>query len=359
MKKIKCGFAISFNGPYYSNFVASIISLEKNMQQNSIDTVYVFPEEVQNYDWIHKLENLTTNIYYIKYNSHSFRNLKKIRKIFKREKVNLIYSRMSGWDFLVRFAFPTLPIIWHMDFRVNVVDRSRRILNWIKFNLIGFGKTYHIAPSKPVADAINLLNPKNKAVNIVNSLEFSRLIQNTEHSFKEPYKLLIFGWDPIVKGLDYTIDALEIINEKNNKIELIISSQSMTQDYLKKRYNGNNPKWISVIPPTDNVAELYNKADVMISASRSESFSFCLAEAIYTGMPVVFSDIDGTSWAKEFKCAYEFKTADVDDLVRCLESIPKHISADDLEYNRLLMQEKYSMDAWSKKIISFIKSIME
>lgn len=357
MKKIKCGFVSSFNGPYYSNFVASIISLEKNMQEQGIETVYIFPKEDESFDWIHKLEELTDKIYFIDYNPHSFGNLKEIRKIFKREKVNFIYSRMSGWDFTARLAFPTLPIVWHMDYRVNVVDKKRRILNWIKFNIIGFGKTYHIAASLPVADAINTLNPRHKAQGIVNSLDFSRLNLKGEHTIGQPIKLLIFGWEPIVKGLDITLDALEKINLNGIKYELLISSQELTEKYMNERYSAI-PEWIKMLPPTDNVSDLYDEADVMISASRSESFSFCLAEAIYSGLPVVVSDIAGTSWSREFKCAYEFKTEDSNDLIRCLEEMSMNISKEDLEFNRALMQEKYSMDAWSKKIIDYINTIM-
>lgn len=358
MKNIKCGFVIPFNGPYYSNFVASIISLEKNMQQRNIETVYIFHSDVKGFDWIHKLEELTDKIYYLDYAPKSVNNFKQIRKILKAEKVNIVYSRMSGWDLNARFMLPTLPVIWHMDFRVNVVNWKRRILNWIKFRILGFGKTYHIAASVPVADAINTLKPKHKAEAIVNSLDFERLNQKSEHKIPDVYKLLIFGWAPEVKGLDTTLDALEIINKDSTKIELMISSQPLTEEYMQERYNGNNPDWVKILPPTDNIAELYDEADVMISASRSESFSFCLAEAIYSGLPVVVSDIAGTSWSREFKCSYEFKTADVDSLVECLNNLPMSVSKEDLEFNRALMQEKYSMDAWSKKIIDYINTIM-
>ena len=95
----------------------------------------------------------------------------------------------------------------------------------------------------------------------------------------------------------------------------------------------------------------------MISASRSESFSFCLAEAIYSGLPVVFSDIEGTSWANEFKSANKFKTGDADDLIRAIRQMPDSITPKTLEYNRELMQKKYSMDAWSESIVDYIKAI--
>ncbi len=358
MEEIICGFTISFNGPYYSNFVASIISLEKNLKSRGIKTVYVFPSEVKEFGWIYYLENLTDKIYYIDYAPHSIKNFVQIRKILKKERVNIVYSRMSGWDFPSRLAFPFLPVIWHMDYRVNVVDKKRRFLNFIKFRLLGFGKTFHIASSMPVADAINTLKPKNRAISIPNSLDFSRLNIRAEHSISKPYKLLIFGWLPIVKGMDTVLDAVTKLNDKEDFCKLLISSQPFTEEYMEERYGDHLPAFIRMIPPTDNVSELYDEADIMISASRSESFSFCLAEAIYSGLPVIFSDIEGTSWAREFKDAYEFKTADTEDLIRVLNTIKTDITEDEIRFNRDLMQKKYSMDAWSNKINNYILEIM-
>ena len=359
MKKIKCGFVMSFNGPYYSNFVSSIFSLEENMKKQGIETVYIFPSEDKEFEWMLKFKELTDKIYFVDYAPRTLGNFLEIKRILKCEKVNLIYSRMSGWDFVARFAFPSLPVIWHMDFRVNVEDKKRRLLNYIKFRFIGFGKTYHIAASKPVADAINTLKPKNRAIAIINSLDFSRLNLKSAHRLSKPYKLLLFGWLPIVKGLDTTLEAVTKLNESENNYELLISSQPFTEEYMEDKYGNDIPSFVKMLVPTDNVAELYDESDIMISASRSESFSFCLAEAIYSGLPVVFSDIEGTSWAREFKNAYEFKTADSDDLIRALNEVRNDVNNDELDFNRKLMQEKYSMDAWSEKIINYVMQIVE
>ena len=361
MKKIKCGFVSSFNGPYYSNFVASIISLEKNMQERGIETVYIFPSEDIDFEWMNYLRELTDKIYFVDYKPNSLQNYLRIKKILKSERVNIVYSRMSGWDFAARFAMPFTPVIWHMDYRVNVEDKKRRLLNYIKFRILGFGKTYHIAASKPVADAINTLKPRYKAKAIVNSLDFSRLNLKPAHILSKPLKLLIFGWLPETKGLDTTLDALEKLNTKSDNIdyELLVSSQPFTEEYMNERYKSNYPEYVRMIPPTDNVSELYDEADVMISASRSESFSFCLAEAIYSGLPVIFSDIAGTSWAMEFKNAYEFKTGNSDDLIRALKEVRNDITDEELSFNRELMQRKYSMDSWSEKIIDYIMEIVK
>ena len=127
----------------------------------------------------------------------------------------------------------------------------------------------------------------------------------------------------------------------------------------EKRYKGNTPGYVILRPPTDNISELYDEADIMISASITESFSFCLAEAIYSGLPAVFSDIPGTSWAKAFKNTYMFKTGSAEDIIRALNEINNSISEEELSFNRQLMQEKYSMDSWSNKVIDYVMEKVE
>ena len=361
MKRVSCAFVASYYGPYYSNYVASVLALETAMQESGFHSVYIFPEEVRNFEWIHRLEKLTQNIYYVPYNPQGIDNLVQLRNIFKKEKINLIYSRMGGWDFLAHFACPTLPIIWHMDMNVNVADRKKKIKNWIKFHILGFGKTYHVAVSYVVRDEINSLHPRNRCIGIPNALDFSRLSfhADRETPVPRPAKVLLFGWDPVIKGLDIALDAMENANRDGIRYELLVSVQDQTTHYLEKRYQ-QVPEWLKLLPPTDTVAGLSDQADIMLSASRSESFSYCVAEAIYSGLPVVISDIPGTSWANEFAGVRSFASGSSTELQRALECCTSEpMTSAQRQNNRDLMMKKYSMDAWTCQIMSFIKKVMK
>ena len=346
MKQIRCAVVASYYGPYYSNFVASLYAFNEMMIGNNNYVVYVFPKEVEQFEWVEKLQE-TNKIYYLDYNPYSFNNFKALRKIFKTEKINLIYSHMCGWDFTAHFAAPFTPIIWHMRMGVDNVNRKKRIKNWIKFNILGFGKTYHIAVSQPVTDAINSFKPHNKCVTIRNALDFSRITPktNTDNS-KQTKEILLFGWQPQVKGLDITLDACEKIINDGERIKLLVSSQEVTYEYINQRYD-KAPDWLELLEPTSDVSSLYNRADIMVSASRSEGFSFALAEAIYSGLVTVVSDIPGTSWSSEFCARYEFASGDADSLKTALETALNHnITEDDQNNNRLILEQKYSMNVW-------------
>ena len=266
---------------------------------------------------------------------------------------------MCGWDFSAHFAAPFTPIIWHMRMGVNLSSFTKNIKNWVKFHFFAFGKTYHIAVSEAVKNIINSLHPHHKCLAIANALETSRL----PSSFvlprdKKPFRLLMFGWMPETKGLDTALDACESLNQQETLIELLISAQKKTFEYMTKRYGSNYPEWVRLLPPTSNVASIYQQADMMVSASRSEGFSFCLAEAIYCGLPVIYSDIPGTSWAGEFQCTYCFKVANAMDLCRAIRECISHgIKQENQRFNRVLINQKYSLDTWCNKIVDFIESI--
>lgn len=357
MKQIRCAVVASYYGPYYSNFVASLYAFNKMMIGNNNYVIYVFPKEVEQYEWVEKLQE-TNKIYYLDYNPYSFNNFKALRKIFKTEKINLIYSHMCGWDFTAHFAAPRTPIIWHMRMGVNNIDKKKKIKNWIKFNILGFGKTYHIAVSEPVTHAINSFKPHNKCITIRNALDFSRITKKELNAEKKEIKnILMFGWQPHTKGLDVVLDACENAIDGGKHFKLLVSAQDATYEYVNQRYD-EVPNWLELLEPTSNVASLYSKADIMISASRSEGFSFALAEAIYSGLITVVSDIPGTSWSSEFAARYEFISGDPNSLKIALEkALDYDITAAEQQNNQKILEDKYSMDFWVEAVYNEVYCI--
>lgn len=357
MKTINCAVVSSYFGPYYSNFVASLVAFQEMMLKQNNNIVFIFPKKVESFSWIHLLNKENTKIYFLEYKPNSINNFMELRRIFKEERINLIYSHMCGWDLTARFAAPFIPVIWHMRMNVNVKDKAKRIKNWLKFRILGFGKTYHIAVSQPVTDAINSLKPKNKCVTIHNCLDFSRL-QNKISKERKIKNILLFGWEPTVKGLDITLDACEKLAEDDIKFNLLVSAQEKTYEYVDSRYD-KHPGWLKLLEPTSDVASLYNNADIMLSASRSEGFSFALAEAIYSGCVTVVSDIPGTSWSREFKARYEFESGNFVALYQSLISALEYkITDDEILLNRQILEQNYSMEIWVNKVDNYIKNIL-
>ena len=356
---MNCAFVASYYGPYYSNFVASMFAFDQEMHQRGHAVVYVFPKEAEQFTWRQKLDELGRKAYFIPYKPNSWHNLQALRAIFRENQIQLIYSHMCGWDLTARLAALTTPVVWHMRMGVNNTPWLKHLVHWIRYRILGFGRTYHIGCSQAVADAINSLHPKHPCVGIHNCLDFSRLEKDFRpFPAKPPYTLLVFGWSPATKGLDLVLDACAEINHSDMILQLLVSSQEKTYQYINQRYSDQFPPWLKLIPPTDKVNELYRQADIMISASRSEGFSFSLAEAIYSGLPAIYSDIPGTSWAGDFCATHVFKSGDAIDLARAIHQCIEHgISLEEQQMNRRQMEECYSMETWKKKIVDYLETI--
>jgi glycosyltransferase involved in cell wall biosynthesis len=348
----------SYCGPYGGNFVASLIEYDKEMRLAGYKTSYVFPDVVKNFEWTSAVEVIADNIYYISYNPYSLNNILELRRIVKAEQPSLIYSRMGGWDLTARLAAPSIPMIWHLEYALGVNSKVDRIKYWCKYRLLAGRKVYHIAVSQASANDVNFLTPTNRCVSIPNAINFDRLREKNENKIHVPCNVLIFAYDPITKGLDLVLDAFEQLNREKIDYRLLVSAQVRTFDYLNNRFV-EIPEWVQVLKPTDDISAIYEQADIMLSASRHEGFSYCLAEAIYSGLPVVYSDIQGTSWADEFKMTFKFKSEDVADLVKKLETCRNsEIMTEDVDWNVEKMINEYSMQTWSGRIGKEISKIL-
>ena len=360
MSGIKCAVVAAFFGPYYNNFPASLAAFDQKMKSEGNAVFYVFPDKVRDYAWVERIRALNPDVYFVRFAPYSLGNVCKMRAIFKKEKPDIIYSHMSGWDVTVRFAAPTLPVIWHMHMNTNVSTRKKRARNWVKFHILGFGKTYHIAVSQPGTDAINSLKPHNQCVFLPNALDFSRLtIDDAARKQVQTPTVLLFGWAPYVKGADLAIDACERLNAAGTAVKLCISAQDETYAYVKKRFS-DQPEWLELLPPTDDVSKLYQRATIMLSASRSEGFSYALLEALYMGLPLVCSDIPGTSWTKEFQAVRTFPSENVEELIAQLQAAITHgITAEEIRANRALLKREYSLDSWTEAAVKIISDTVK
>lgn len=359
MKKQSVVILASYGGPYFGNFIPSLIAFDEAVKSMGYRTVYVFPEFTEKCEWASAMRGLADEVYYIPYHPYSWDNIKRIRTICKQENAEIMYSRMSGWDITARMAMPRLPLVWHMEMGLNLRNIKEFIKYWIKYRILGFGKTYHAAVSEPVTESINSLGVKNQCVWIPNAIDLSRLKQKEEKTFHNPIKLLTFAYQPFIKGYDLALDACEILNAEGVKVLLMASAQENTYQYTSERYGTCLPEWLQLMEPTDNIAQLYCSADIMLSPSRSEGFSYCLAEALYAGLPIVYSDVPGTRWADEMKIGYRFPSGDASELAnQILECIKYGIRASDQKHNRMIIEKKYLMDEWQRAVHNFMMEIV-
>ena len=339
----------SYAAPYPGNFVSSVRLLNEKVKAKGGKIVFVFPQEVKERGWISQFKD--EKVYFLPYAPYSFLTIKALRKIFKDEKIDVIYSHFSGWDISSRIAAPFIRNVWHCRMNVRTETVLKKLKYFIKYRIIGANRTFSIGVSPAVGKKLTAVAGRKKACTICDGIDFSRL-HIRENYAEEKKRVLILGWQPQVKGFDTACDAFE---SGVNGLTLSVSCQQATKDYIAARFKETLPSWLETIEPTDNVASLYDNTDIFLSASITEGFSAAIAEALYSGLPCVISDIEGTDWAWEMKNVFVFKTGDANSLAAALKKCRETaMTFENAEYNRRILLEKYSLDSWAEKVMNVL-----
>ena len=106
-------------------------------------------------------------------------------------------------------------------------------------------------------------------------------------------KLLLFGWDPLTKGLDLAVRALEMLQPRGVRAKIYVPSpanNARLSDFLT-RQKGLNPSWVETVPPVEYVSDYILSSDLVLVPSRIETFNFTIPETLYLGRPVLVSNI--------------------------------------------------------------------
>lgn len=129
------------------------------------------------------------------------------------------------------------------------------------------------------------------------------------------------------------------------------------RDFLKETVGSSDDvPFLRLLEPTEDVFSYHDAADVFLSASRSETFSYALLEALSIGKVCVSSEIAGVLWAKRFPIVHWFESGNADALADALKDAM--IDADSADFSsraetaKQLVNENYGIDRWIDGILS-------
>lgn len=160
---------------------------------------------------------------------------------------------------------------------------------------------------------------------------------------------LIFGWHCYIKGVDIVIRAIEDLNRRGENVVLgfvgIGEPPSKNRLEYIRNTTGVDPfvNWIRYLPSTEDIFAYHRMADVFVSASRGEGFSFATLEAISQNTPVVLSDIRSTQWAWKYSKTCVYKTESPEE---CAEAILKAIKMGRESSNLEEITSEFSIEKW-------------
>lgn len=209
---------------------------------------------------------------------------------------------------------------------------------------------------------------------IPNGIDFSR-IKIRSRSSHIPFRFLTFAGRLIDKRTDLIIKALlllednckliivagdNIANAVNALIYNILSSTTRHIHTTATTHSHNINDKIEIIPPTENISALYENADCFISASAYETFSYSVAEATVSLLPVIQSNIEGTRWNSGNPSTFEFESLNVESLASAMRRVmrsDKTLLAKNCQITANNNRRRLSLESWAGNVIDFFNHI--
>lgn len=357
--------ASSYSSKYAGNFIPSLFALAKKLKEN-YQVIFSFPTSARNRFWVdYLLKNGFKVFFFI--NSSNKKMIKSLKRINKENGVSLFYSHFISTP-IVKMLSPIshkLKLILHIhsDFRCgsNKLSFSSKIKRFVFDKCVRRDASYIY-----VSDVMKSEDNNCNSYYVRNALNVDRIISNEQKNkldesifSKEKIKFLTFGWSPETKGIDIVCDAFIRMKEEDRKKAILFivvdeNGEEKCINFVNKAINVDIEKYenIVLLEPQEDVFELYRQCDVFISSSRSEGFSYSILEALYFGLDVLASDIDGTRWAHNLGTKL-FSIKDTNELTNlmrtslALNRCPKVMQTD--------LAKLFSISTWVNEISSIIE----
>ena len=354
-----CQYHAKFKG----SFVNQIETLTNQMAMNGDNVVLIFPKEAKELEWGQQLSEKYKVYFVSNINNNEKQVIEELKEIFKKENPDIVHSHFDGYDLAItkatndkvikvyhrhnEFDISNLPI--HKKLYATAMIKKK--MNYIK------NKGHSVFPSSEIFNKFvkfGYVKEENSTV-IENGICTKRLdeVYDSKKYDKPVIFSIIQNWPR--KGGDILFKAVENINKQEVKVYL---STIITPEEIEKNA-GYIPKWFIPLGYTDNIKEYYDKADIFVSSSRKETFSYALAEAIYCKLPCISSDIDGVQWSKKFPTVKFFESENIEELESKIYELLDKKEEDNEKYevSRQLIKDKYSEFTWSNNMIKLYSEL--
>ncbi len=265
----------------------------------------------------------------------------------------------------------TLQVIWHAhsDFPVKPTV-PRRAKSFIRHRIMS-RSVQSIAVSEHIGQMLIRNGTAARRVHVVhNGIDAERATltsRSADHVRNElaipsdARVLLLFGWEPMVKGVDIALEAVAEMLNRNPSIVLAVVGTNHLQDFLTNRFGDRLPYWLRLLPRVEYIGDYYQIADAFLLSSRSEGFSYSVCEALLNGVPVIASDIPGVSWARRLPGVLFFTPGDSSALANAIEELFSWTATcrgECGEASRDFVMSEFGIAGWVYRIRGVYESIL-
>lgn len=365
--------AADYATPGSGNFIASLFELGSRLNRRGDRIVFIFPKSPNTeslHSWVNWLKSSGHTVYLVRKDQSEETQLAELKSILQAHSIDILHLHFSMYHHIALHHRQELPVRIlvhdHMDFAAEASRNQQALRNAAK-SLVYRLRNIGIISVNPHKDASYCLA---KHWYIPNGLS---LLRYTDHSMTreecrqflgiapEERMCLFLGWDLHRKGLDIALKAAVQYRKEDPTLVLGIVGvgtppKEWTVSYIRQ-HTDIDPyaNWIRYLPSTEDMFAYHRAADVYLSASRSEAFSYGILEAISQNTPVAVSDIPGTRWCWDFTHAFPYA---VEDPHACADAIRQALAAGKTPSNADEIVEKYGIDKWCREIMDVYDSII-
>ncbi len=380
-----------YAAPYAGNFIPSLTALCDALQKKGVPSVLILPRKAETLGWCALLRAEGRDVRFLSGNGF-FAELRLLGGVL-REKKNAILHVHFGFFPLARALCllhrrVRLVLHYHSDFsagrKPTRTRRIKRALNKVFDALIGEKRITRISVSDfsgvredGCISIHNALVDKGRfCVDSKTGVSFrcDDVTTQGDACLRESLRVkddetlvMLFCWSPYVKGADVAARAMKRLNDAGETRFLLalVGGATCNEDQLRAFLQKNTPltggePYLRCLPPTENVFSYYAAADIFLSASRSETFSYALSEALYAGCVCVSSNIDGVQWARRYLAPDGFYPVE-DDAALADALIKAERRAKDGEREKRVAETRsrilneYAIDDWVDAILGVYK----
>lgn len=213
---------------------------------------------------------------------------KKIKEIFKAEKVDLAIGFMTTANILTILAAKALKIPVIVSERIDPTHTEipfvwRQLKKWV------YPKTdYLVVQTEPIKKYYSALVSQEKVIILPNPIS-KELIPQKIHDKVYVNTVLNVGRLTEQKGQDILIKAFANLNPVEWKL-VIVGEGLKREEYQKLINNLHMEKKIFLDGKTKNISDYYNQAKIFAFTSNFEGFPNALIEAMYMGLACISTD---------------------------------------------------------------------
>ena len=318
-----------YRSPNPGNFIPSIRCLDEYIHNAGGDysVVYAFCTICSSFEWCKQMIADGAKVYFYENKAFVY-GVRFLNNIIKREKITIIHTHFEPFDkstLFVKLIHPHIKVIWHLhdDFTLGENIKPtvmQRLKMFIRDNLV---TTIAVSPHIKTKYGYVLINHLAPTY-----LPKCTKFDATRDAFREKIgikhdeiAIVFFGWDMKRKGLDIACKMLSYLPESlRSRCKLCIQvPKTEKSEHFVNEYC-SYPELIYWLESTPAVYEYHMAADIMLSASRSETFAYTIMEALAVGTSVVSSDIPGVMWSKEYQNIWYFESGNEK---ACAEAVEK------------------------------------